>query len=153
MEACCLEVMKSVLSSWQRQRGLHTGGSQRGLRQSLPWIGHEQRSTHAAQNSSCTADVSPRRRQGPTARQDAERAEKSRWLGHLATLLVGTYTPFGQRLVQNPAACHTMGLDFATDYTRFAGTSPVSPCLVRSPSRQSTSTCLQESCAPEPGLL
>ena len=27
---------------------------------------------------------------GPTARQDAERAEKSRWLGHLATLLSRT---------------------------------------------------------------
>ena len=41
---------------------------------------------------------------GPTARQDAERAEKSRWLAHLATLLVG------QRLVEKPAACNSMGL-------------------------------------------
>ena len=47
---------------------------------------------------------------GPTARQDAERAEKSRWLAHLATLLVGTQTPLGQRLVEKPAACNSMGL-------------------------------------------
>ena len=47
---------------------------------------------------------------GPTARQDAELAEKSRWLGNLATLLVGTQTPLGQRLVQKPAACNSMGL-------------------------------------------
>ena len=47
---------------------------------------------------------------GPTARQDAERAEKSRWLSHLATLLVGTQTPLGQRLVEKPAACNNMGL-------------------------------------------
>ena len=47
---------------------------------------------------------------GPTARQDAERAEKSRWLGHLATLLTGTDTPLGRRLVEKPAACNSMGL-------------------------------------------
>ena len=47
---------------------------------------------------------------GPTAKQDAERAEKSRCLGHLATLLVGTQTPLGQRLVEKPAACNSMGL-------------------------------------------
>ena len=45
---------------------------------------------------------------GPTARQDAERAEKSRWLAHLASLLVGTQTPLG--LVEKPAACNSMGL-------------------------------------------
>ena len=47
---------------------------------------------------------------GPTARQDAERAEKSRWLGHLATLLARTETPLGQRLAQKPGASNTMGL-------------------------------------------
>ena len=47
---------------------------------------------------------------GPTARQDAEGAEKSRWLAHLATLLVGTQTPLGQRLVEKLAACNSMGL-------------------------------------------
>ena len=47
---------------------------------------------------------------GPTARQDAERAEKSRWLAHLATLLVGTQTPLGQRLVEQPTTCNSMGL-------------------------------------------
>ena len=47
---------------------------------------------------------------GPTARRDAERAEKSRWLAHLATLLVGTQTPLGQRLVEKPATCNNMGL-------------------------------------------
>ena len=47
---------------------------------------------------------------GPTARQDAERAEKSRWLAHLAALLVGTQTPLGQRLVEKPATCNSMGL-------------------------------------------
>ena len=47
---------------------------------------------------------------GPAARQDAERAEKSRWLAHLATLLVGTQTPLGRRLVEKPAACNSMGL-------------------------------------------
>ena len=47
---------------------------------------------------------------GPTARQDAERAEKSRWLAHLATLLTGTDTPLGRRLVEKPAACNSMGL-------------------------------------------
>ena len=50
------------------------------------------------------------RTRGPTARQDAERAEKSRWLAHLATLLVGTQTPLGQRLVEKPAACNSFGL-------------------------------------------
>ena len=47
---------------------------------------------------------------GATARQDAERAEKSRWLGHLATILTGTDTPLGRRLVEKPAACNSMGL-------------------------------------------
>ena len=47
---------------------------------------------------------------GPTARQDGERAEKSRWLAHLATLLMGTQTPLGQRLVEKPTACNSMGL-------------------------------------------
>ena len=47
---------------------------------------------------------------GPTARQDAERAEKSRWLAHLATLLLNTQTPLQQRLVEKPAACNSMGL-------------------------------------------
>ena len=47
---------------------------------------------------------------GPAARQDAERAEESRWLAHLATLLVGTQTPLGQRLMEKPAACNSMGL-------------------------------------------
>ena len=47
---------------------------------------------------------------GSTARQDAERAEKGRWLAHLAALLVGTQTPLGQKLVEKPAACNSMGL-------------------------------------------
>ena len=102
--------------SWgHRQRGLHTEGSQRGLRQSLPWIGHEQRSTHAAVDGSVTS-------------------------------LPFWSTSWGWDSGQER---------FTTDYTRFAGTSPVSPCLVRSPSRQSTSTCLttwQKNCTPEPGL-
>ena len=47
---------------------------------------------------------------GRIARQDAERAEKSRWLALLATLLAGTDTPLGRRLVEKPAACNSMGL-------------------------------------------
>ena len=47
---------------------------------------------------------------GPTTRQDAERAEKSQWLAHLATLLVGTQTPLGQRLVEELAERNSMGL-------------------------------------------
>ena len=47
---------------------------------------------------------------GPTTRQDAARAEKSRWLGYLAALLVGTQTPLGQRRAQKRAACNTTGL-------------------------------------------
>ena len=40
---------------------------------------------------------------------DAERAEKSRWLAHIATLFVGAQTPLRQRLVDKPAACNSMG--------------------------------------------
>ena len=47
---------------------------------------------------------------GPCARQDAERAEKGRWLAHLAALLMGTQTPLGQRLVEKPAACNSIGM-------------------------------------------
>ena len=38
------------------------------------------------------------------------RAEKSRWLAHLATLLTGTDTPLGRRFVEKPTACNSMGL-------------------------------------------
>ena len=40
------------------------------------------------------------------ARQDAVRAEKSQFLAHRATLLAGTQTPLGQRLME----CNSMGL-------------------------------------------
>ena len=40
--------------------------------------------------------------------RSAERAEKSRWLGHVTTLLVGTQTPLGQRLVEKPTTCNSM---------------------------------------------
>ena len=55
---------------------------------------------------------------GSTARQDAERAGKSRWLAHLATLLVGTQKPLGQRLVEIQAAWNRMGLGLRSGTTR-----------------------------------
>ena len=54
---------------------------------------------------------------GPTARQDAERAEKSRWLAHLATLLAGMQTPLGQRLMEKPAAWAQKGSHSASRHT------------------------------------
>ena len=54
---------------------------------------------------------------GPTARQDAERAEKSRWLAHLATLFAGTQTPLGQRLMEKPAAWAQKGSHSARRHT------------------------------------
>ena len=93
---------------------------------------------------------------GPTASQDAERAEQGRWLGHLATLLVVTQTPLGQRLVQKPAACNRkeMGLSQEHSETVFmccASISPGSPRLIKSRSRQQRSMLelkVQEPCAP-----
>ena len=47
---------------------------------------------------------------GPTARQDAENAEKSRWLTNLAVLLTDTPTPLGTRLAIQRAVHGSMVL-------------------------------------------
>ena len=45
-----------------------------------------------------------------TARQDAENAERIKWIACLSQLVAGTATPLGQRLVQRPAEVASMGL-------------------------------------------
>ena len=44
------------------------------------------------------------------ARQDAENAERLKWIACLSQLVAGTATPLGQRLVQRPAEVASMGL-------------------------------------------
>ena len=45
-----------------------------------------------------------------TARQDAENAERLKWIACLSQLAAGTAAPLGQRLVQRPAEVASMGL-------------------------------------------
>ena len=45
-----------------------------------------------------------------TARQDAENAERIKWIACLSQLVAGTATPLGQRLVQRPTEAASMGL-------------------------------------------
>ena len=45
-----------------------------------------------------------------TAGQDAENAERIKWIACLSQLVAGTATPLGQRLVQRPAEAASMGL-------------------------------------------
>ena len=47
--------------------------------------------------------------EGPTARQDAESAERNRWINLLADLLRQTDTPMGRLLRQNPANSQLLG--------------------------------------------
>ena len=63
------------------------------------------------------ADIKPRRfrtkwqkscYEGPTARQDAESAERSRWINLLANLLRHTDTPMERLLRENPANSHAL---------------------------------------------
>ena len=80
--------------------------------QCRPWqLGEDRRQAQAAslREEEARKSVSEQLMHA-SGRQDAERAEKSRWLGHLATLLVGAQTPLGQRLVPKPAACNSTGL-------------------------------------------
>ena len=64
------------------------------------------------------ADIKPRRfrtkwqkscYEGPTARQDAESAERSRWINLLADLLRNTDTPMERSLRENPVNSQLMG--------------------------------------------
>ena len=65
------------------------------------------------------AEVKPRRfrtkrekscYEGPTARQDAESAERSRWINLLAELLRNTDTPMGRLLRENPVNSQLLGV-------------------------------------------
>ena len=53
-----------------------------------------------------------------TARQDAENAERLKWIACLSQLVAGTATPLGQRLVQRPAEVASMGSVYGRETLR-----------------------------------
>ena len=74
--------------------------------------------SHAQSAAMLAADLKSRRfrtkwqqasYEGPTARKDAESAERSRWLSLLADLLRNTDTPMGRLLRENPTNSQLLG--------------------------------------------
>ena len=139
MEACCQEGTKSVSSNLHKQQEEDQetdffnvpDGPRSGKEECRSSTLVGRRSTEVSIKTACQRPSPQEGKDKAGHRQDAERAEKSRWVGHLATLLTGTETPLGRRLAQKPSASNTMGLGLRSHASQQGSHSSKLPFLAR----------------------
>ena len=96
--------MQVGMLAWQRTREHeHTANAQKSVELQMLYAGAQAPKKARSRLAQMVFNTA-------TARQDAENAERLKWIACLSQLVAGTATPLGQRLVQRPAEVASMGL-------------------------------------------
>ena len=96
--------MQVGMLAWQRSREQeHTANTQKSVELQMLYAGAQAPKKARSRLAQMVFNTA-------TARQDAENAERLKWIACLSQMVAGTATPLGQRLVQRPAEVASMGL-------------------------------------------